>query len=38
LRHVDPAPDSETDRFIAAIYADRREAAASHRLNDADSR
>jgi hypothetical protein len=24
LRHVDPAPDDETERFIAAIYADRR--------------
>jgi hypothetical protein len=38
LRHVDPAPDNETERFIAAIYADRREAVAPHRLNDADSR
>jgi hypothetical protein len=28
LRHVDPAPDGETERFIAAIYTDRREAAA----------
>jgi hypothetical protein len=28
LRHVDPAPDHETERFVAAIYADRREAAA----------
>jgi hypothetical protein len=27
LRHVDPAPDDETERFVAAIYADRREAA-----------
>ena len=27
LRHVDPAPDEETERFVAAIYADRREAA-----------
>ena len=27
LRHVDPAPDEETERFIAAIYADRRTAA-----------
>ena len=26
LRSVDPAPDEETDRFIAAIYADRRQA------------
>jgi hypothetical protein len=24
LRHVDPAPDDETERFINAIYADRR--------------
>jgi len=24
LRHVDPAPDEETERFVAAIYADRR--------------
>ena len=29
LRHVDPAPDDETERFVAAIYADRREAAAT---------
>ena len=29
LRHVDPAPDEETERFVAAIYADRREAAAN---------
>lgn len=27
LRHVDPAPDEETERFVAAIYADRRTAA-----------
>jgi hypothetical protein len=27
LRNVDPAPDEETERFVAAIYADRREAA-----------
>jgi hypothetical protein len=27
LRHVDPAPDEETELFVAAIYADRREAA-----------
>ena len=31
LRHVDPAPDDETERFVAAIYADRREAAAAPR-------
>jgi hypothetical protein len=29
LRHVDPAPDDETERFVAAIYADRRETAAT---------
>jgi len=28
LRHVDPAPDDETERFVATIYADRRESAA----------
>lgn len=27
LRNVDPAPDEETERFVAAIYADRRQAA-----------
>jgi len=27
LRHVEPAPDEETERFVAAIYADRRDAA-----------
>lgn len=27
LRTVDPAPDEETERFVAAIYADRRQAA-----------
>lgn len=27
LRHVDPTSDDETERFVAAIYADRREAA-----------
>jgi hypothetical protein len=27
LRHIDPAPDGETERFVAAIYADRRQAA-----------
>jgi hypothetical protein len=25
LRNIDPAPDSETERFVAAIYADRRD-------------
>jgi hypothetical protein len=28
LQHVDPAPDEDTERFIAAIYADRRDAGA----------
>jgi hypothetical protein len=27
LRNIDPAPDDETERFVAAIYADRRDAA-----------
>jgi hypothetical protein len=27
LRHVDPAPDEETECFVAGIYADRRAAA-----------
>jgi hypothetical protein len=27
LRHVDPMSDEETERFVAAIYADRRQAA-----------
>ena len=27
LRSVHPAPDEETERFVAAIYADRRQAA-----------
>jgi hypothetical protein len=26
LRNVDPAPDEETERFVEAIYADRRQA------------
>ena len=29
LRYVDPAPDDETERFVAAIYADRSDAANS---------
>ncbi len=29
LRYVDPAPDQETEAFVSAIYADRREAPAS---------
>lgn len=28
LRYVDPAPDQETERLIAAIYAGRRESEA----------
>ena len=28
LRFVDPVPDEETERFVAAIYLDRREASA----------
>jgi hypothetical protein len=31
LRSVDPAPDEETERFVAAIYADRRQAAGNSR-------
>jgi hypothetical protein len=27
LRNIDPAPDEETERFVAGIYADRRQAA-----------
>jgi hypothetical protein len=27
LKYVDPAPDAETEAFVAAIYADRREGA-----------
>ena len=27
LRNIDPAPDDETERLVAAIYADRRQAA-----------
>jgi hypothetical protein len=27
FRNIDPAPDDETERFVAAIYAERREAA-----------
>jgi hypothetical protein len=29
LQYVDPAPEGETERFVAAIYADRRESAAA---------
>lgn len=27
LRNVSPVPDQETERFVAAIYADRHQAA-----------
>ena len=27
LRHTEAVPDAETERFVAAIYADRRQAA-----------
>jgi hypothetical protein len=27
LRNIDPAPDAETEQFVAAIYADRRQSA-----------
>jgi hypothetical protein len=27
LRNVDPSSDEETERFVTAIYADRRQAA-----------
>jgi hypothetical protein len=27
LKYIDPAPDEETECFVAAIYADRRESA-----------
>jgi hypothetical protein len=27
LQYIDPALDEETERFVAVIYADRREAA-----------
>ena len=26
LRNIDPAPDEETERFVEAIYADRRQS------------
>jgi hypothetical protein len=29
LRHIHPAPDLETETFVASIYADRHEAAAA---------
>jgi hypothetical protein len=28
LRHVDPGPDDETERFVQAIYEDRRKSSA----------
>jgi len=27
LRYIDPAPDGETERFVATIYANRRDSA-----------
>jgi len=30
LKNVDPAPDEETERFVAAIYADRRQSVETH--------
>jgi hypothetical protein len=27
LRNIDPAPDDETERFVAGIYAERHESA-----------
>jgi len=33
LRYVDPAPDDETERFVEAIYADRRQSAERPHLN-----
>jgi len=32
LRSVDPAPDEETEHFVAAIYEDRRNAAGKSSL------
>jgi len=29
LQYADPAPNEKTERFVAAIYADRRQAAES---------
>ncbi|MCC6341155.1 MAG: hypothetical protein IT166_03095 [Bryobacterales bacterium] len=26
LRHIDPAPDEEIERFVEAIYSDRRQS------------
>ena len=31
LRSIDPAPDDEIERFVAAIYTDRREAVRNSR-------
>ncbi len=33
LRHVDSAPDGETERFVAAIYSDRCQAG-EHSLSE----
>jgi hypothetical protein len=27
LKRIDPAPDEETERFVSAVYAERRESA-----------
>ena len=32
LRYVDPAPDEETERFVAAIYADRHQSTSESSL------
>ena len=37
LRNVDPAPDEETERFVTAIYADRRQAAENSSFRDRPS-
>jgi hypothetical protein len=38
LRFVYPAPDGETERFVAAIYADRRASVAAPSNGPARSR
>jgi len=38
LRNVAPAPDEETARFVAAIYADRRQAAEDSRPHEPNRR
>lgn len=34
LRHIDPGPDEETDRFVEAIYSERRESASNFRPSE----